>query len=379
MIDENVCDTHFPEPVDDQYITHRGILQDGQSTSLLATVHVVRSIQPLVKLLKSPCISLDTIHSCEKHLDECMRLLPPPLLLSSTEPLDPRSIAPMVYLQNVRLILHRHNLSPYCPAEARYGAVDFCVRVALDTSRLISRCFGVPSSSATRYDFAVSATTLLCTHLWRCTLFLLFRGEYEAASVLVGAFSAIDTARKVTVDCGRNISFFLKCIVERLQNGLVGDFERDEELMAYLSGDMQSSAENSWVWQGSETGANLNRLTPDHEPRISPLGSHSSWPLFARASPEQDSYDRVGAEEEPHDWAGWRTIEESLRFLWEQQQGQRRQKRDILTHQNALLAANMRPGEEQRPSLPPLRLQPPQQQQQPFSPSHSMMTIANII
>jgi len=31
----------------------------------------------------------------------------------------------------------------------------------------------------------------------------------------------------------------------------------DEELMAYVSGDLQASPENSWVWTGSETGMNI--------------------------------------------------------------------------------------------------------------------------
>lgn len=385
MIDDNACDTEYPEPVDDQYITHQGISQEASSTSLLATIHVVRSVQPILKLFKSPCLTNETLQSCEKHLDACMSLLPPPLLLSSTELLDPRSITPMINLQNIRIILHRHNLSPFCAPEARYRAVNMCVNVALGTSRLISRCFGSPATSISRRDFALSATTLLCTHVWRCTLFLIFRGEYEAASVLVHALSTIDMARTVTVDCGRNISFFLRCVVERLQSGIVGDFERDEEMMAYVSGDVQSSAENSWIWQGSETGANLISMLDDQG---SSPAVKSDWPLFARANPEKSLYDRVSTEEPPQDWDGWELIERSLHYLWEQQQ---QQQRGNFTHQSFGLSPGLRPGGPQRLAdpLPSLRLQPLQQQQlsqppqqsqqQAATPGTSRMTIASII
>jgi hypothetical protein len=361
MIDDDACDTEYPEPVDDQYITNHGVLQDGQSTPLLATIHVVRSVQPLVRLFKSEFISPETILSYEKHLDACHDLFPPPLLLSSKEPLDPRSIAPMIYLQNVRMMLHRHNISPFCRPEARHRAVQACVNIALNTSQLLSRCMG--PTSATRYDLAVSATTLLCTHLWRCTLFLLFRAEYEAALVLVQAFFTIGSAKSVTVDCGQHIAFFIKCIIDRFQSGVGGDFEQDEELMAYVSADMQSSAENSWVWQGSETGANLSTKSAVGQDRAdtSPGVGGSGWPPFARADLSRISYDRVLVEEAPQDWDGWEQLERSLHYLLEQQRQQRQ------------------PRESHPPpsTVPPPPLQPARQQQ--ASPGNSRMTIANII
>ena len=366
MIDDNACDTEYPEPVDDQYIAADGICQGGQSTPLLATIHVVRSVQPLVRLFKSDCISAETIESYERHLEACHKLFPSPLLLSSTELLEPRSIAPMIYLQNVRMMLHRHNLSPFCKPGARHQAVAACVTIALNTSQIMSRCMG--PSPATRRDLAVSATTLLCTHIWRCTLFLLFRSHYEPALTLVQALSVIGSARNVTFDCGRHIAFFMRCIVDRLQSGPVGDFEQDEELMAYVSADLQSSAENSWVWQGSETGSNLSTNSPVGQDSAGT--SHdfcgSSWPPFARADLSQTSYDHVLAEEAPQNWDGWEQVERSLHDLLEQQyQRQQMQSRESRHPPNA--------------GSPPWLQPAQQQQQQPVSPSSSRMMIANII
>jgi hypothetical protein len=264
----------------------------------------------------------------------------------------------MIYLQNVRLMLHRHNLSPFCRPEARYRAVEACVNIALNTSRLMSRCMG--PTSVTRYDLAVAANTLMCTHLWRCTLFLLFRSEYEAALTLVQAFSAIGYARNVTVDCGRHIAFFTRCISDRVESGVIGDFEHDEELMAYVSADLQSSAENSWVWHASETRANLD--TAPQDPVDASYGiCRSGWPPFARADLSQLHYDRVLVEEAPQGWEGWDQVERSLHKLLEQQ---RQQKQTREWHPSPS-------------TVPPRQLQP--DQQPPANSGNSRMIIANII
>ena len=263
LIDDADCDTEYPEPVDDQYITPNGILRGGESTPLLPTIHVVRSFQFLTKLFKSSWITPETLQSTENYLATCMTLFPKQLLLSSTEPLDPRSIAPLVYFQNARLLLHRHNLSPSCPPGFRLHAVNQCAHIALDTARLLSRCIAHTLSSDLndwRPLLAASASTLLCTHIWRCILFLLFRAEYAPASILVEAASAIGDSRLVNISCGRNISFFLRSLLERMRLGQAEDLETDEEIMVYVSGDMQSSPDNGWVWQGSETGADLSNL-----------------------------------------------------------------------------------------------------------------------
>lgn len=332
LIDDADCDTEYPEPVDDQYITDQGIMSMGQpSTPLLATIHVVRSLQSLIKLFKSPSITTDTLVSREKYFDTCMSLFPPHLQLSSRTYLDPRSLAPIIYFQNARIVLHRHNLSPSCSIELRRQAIDNCVGVSSETTALLSRCMQPVSPHGASADassdwsarLATSASTLLCTHIWRCTLFLLFRGEYSSALLCVRASSAIGTARLVNTSCGRNLAFFLRCLLEKLQRGETTELERDEEMMAYVSGDLQSSTDNSWVWSGSETGMNL--VKDRHPPQVlGSTASPSSFPFQQVASSDLSSaaHTTILTEEEGRDWGGWEWIERHLQFLLEQQQQQ---------------------------------------------------------
>lgn len=42
--------------------------------------------------------------------------------------------------------------------------------------------------------------------------------------------------------------------------GHVPDLDRDEETISYVSGDMQGTSAGSWVWHGSQTGSQLERM-----------------------------------------------------------------------------------------------------------------------
>ena len=378
MIDDEACTTQYPEPVEDYYITNDGILgQEGRSTPLLATIHVVRSVQPMVRLFKSSHIASEAISQCEQHLLACMRLFPQALQLTSTESIEPRSIAPMVYLQNMRLLLHRHNLSPYCPPESRRRAVEACTSVAYDTHRLVSRSLGSPSTSTSRRDFAISATTLLCTHIWRCALFAIFSADYESALVLVWALSIVDSARSVTAHCGRNLLFFINCITDRMRSGVMSNPEHDEELMAYVSADMQSNIETSWIWQGSETGANLGKIAEDQEPGDkSHAPTRPSWPPFARAV----SYEQSLAEDDvPRDWADWEQVERSLQYLREQHLRQRGLQRTTSQDYSPSHGTPSRSAHGSADLNRPGMLHAPSQQTQLTNPGNSRMNIANII
>lgn len=340
LIDDGEFDTEYPEPVDDQYITEQGLLSSGQpSTPLLATIHVVRSIQYLLKLFKSPSINKETLQSRENYLSACMALFPKQLQLNSTEYLDPKSLPPVIYFQNARLVLHRHNLSPFCTTELRLQAIDQCLAVARDTAHLLSRCMAMPPFNTAlpqqqqspldwRVYLAASASSILCTHMWRCILLLLFRSEYPLALELIRASAAIGNARQVNVSCGRNIAFFLRCLVERLQQAKPPDLDRDEEMLVYVSADMQSSTDSSWVWQGSETGIRLSGLGKRKSPespaqlRIIPSSSDARQDMRDRNEYSSNSPGAVLSEEEKASWGGWEAIEQSVHYLLEQQQKQ---------------------------------------------------------
>ncbi|PYH45821.1 transcription factor domain-containing protein [Aspergillus saccharolyticus JOP 1030-1] len=358
LINDQDCDVDLPCPVDEQYISEGKVVSESpQTSSLLASIHVVRSIGQLSRTLKSPTISPATLETFERHFSACLATFPPQYLPRSEQYLDPRSLAPIIYLQNARLLLHRHNMSPYCGPEARRSAMEFCVSTAQDTARLLSRCMRSPPTSPRhghstssgedwRPLFAASAGAMLCVHLWRCVLLLLFRQEYAAALVCVQASSVIGDSRAVNAACGQYLAFFLKTLCQRSETIMP---ERDEELIAYVSGDMQGTIESSWVWQGSETGSQLETMSPQ-------ISSPASY----------GRPDTMIAE----NWEGWDWVEQTVRYMSERQQ-QQQQQQELQQHaskpaESAYLGPDAAATSSDATT--------PQS-----SSSHSRMTIASII
>lgn len=110
LIHDHDCDVDLPCPVDEQFISEGASVPEGHKTTpLLATIHVVRSIGPLTKTLKSPVISPATLETFERHFNACLATFPIQYHPKSDQYLDPRSLSPIIYLQNARFILHRHN------------------------------------------------------------------------------------------------------------------------------------------------------------------------------------------------------------------------------------------------------------------------------
>ncbi|KAJ9193366.1 transcriptional regulator family: Fungal Specific TF [Paecilomyces variotii] len=376
LINDQDCDVDLPCPIDEQFISEGGTLpESGQSTPLLATIHVVRSIGQLTKTLRSPVITPATLETFERHFSACLATFPVHYLPKSDQPLDPRSLAPIIHLQNARLFLHRHNISPLCPPEVRYPAIQFCLEIALDTARLLSRCMHLPADIQQGYQvsntgdwrplLASSASTMLCVHVWRCILMLLFREEYSAALVCVQASAAIGGSRSVNNACGRYIAFFLRLLLDRLRRPEVVVLDRDEEMLAYVSGDMQSSTEESWIWQGSETGSQL--------PTVSPRSSNT--PPFGGNATQGLREDSVSGERDP-EWEGWGWVQRTVEYLVnEKEQRQRTYDRnDIQTLPRSMETRSDPPsvGSETTSSS-----STPQQPRS--SASNSRMTIASII
>lgn len=358
LINDQDCEVDLPCPiVDERFIPDGSNIPDSQQTTpLLATIHVVRSIGQLTRTLRCSTIVLATIETFERHFDACLATFPTSYHPRSDLPLDPRSLAPIIYLQNARLILHRHNISPICPADTRSYALDYCLSTALDTTNLLSRCLQHPPGGPVEDRqtlFASAATTMLCTHIWRCTLFLLYRQEYAAALVCVQASGIIGDLRAVNAACGRYLAFFVRCLLDRVRRpGPAIDFSCDEELIAYVSGDMQGSSDDSWVWNGSETGSHLEVLSPQ-------LGGSP----VAHPEPSHESLD----------WEGWDWIERTVHYLFSEQQERQRQQHQsrpetqepIKANESTYLSPNAPTGESEIVRR--------------NSSSHSRMTIASII
>lgn len=341
LINDQDCDIDLPCPVDDQYLTEGHIPEVQQTTPMLATIHVVRSIGQLTRTLRSTTISPATLETFERHFNTCLATFPTHLHPKNDQDLDPRSLAPIVYLQNARLLLHRHNISPYCQSSVRSSAMDYCVSTALDTANILSRCMrDRPGNGDWRPLFASCAGTLLCTHIWRCALFLLYRREFAAALVCVQASAAAGDMRSVNASCGRYLAFFLRCLTERTRQTDAMDLDHDEEMMAYVSGDMQGTTDGSWVWQGSETGSHLEAVSNMRTTSVPP-------------GPETD-------------WEGWEWIEKTVQYLLnEKQRGLDRRDVPIEPRQESSSLLNPEPAASDTDRR--------------SSSTHSRMTIASII
>lgn len=261
----------MPSPVDDQYmepgIPWASSPTPEQSTSLLLPmIQVIGGIARLLRILKSDRLAESALQAYDSHFNQCLNAFPAQHQGRANGYIDPTELPPIIYLQNARLMLHRHNLKPICDSVERSAAIDHCVLVAKGTAEFLRRCMqpsGQPRShEAQQHDtwesrIISSSSAFFCTHVWRCTLFLCFRLDFKNALSCARASAIVDTARPVNVDCGRYLAFFLHEMISRMDQG--AQLESDEEMIAYVSGDLQGSFENSWIWQESKAGVNIGK------------------------------------------------------------------------------------------------------------------------
>jgi hypothetical protein len=287
MINDEDCDLDLPFAKDDVKpgSDNRGnSASSSQSISpFLSTLRVVREIPNLLQALKTSTISPRTLDQHDLYLNNCLASFPAHCQTRKPDRLDPQAITPMIYLQNTRLLLHRHNLSILCSPEARAAAIDQCCLIAKDTTQLLSHCMIDPPEPLDQHPSGQHtwrglvrrvASAFLCTHIWRCTLFLCLGGEFSAASICVKFSAAMGNARPVNVACGKYLAFFLDHLAHKIRQEPTAYFEQDEETIAYVSGDLQGSVDHSWVWQadddfrGGVTQSPLATAPPDREASI---------------------------------------------------------------------------------------------------------------
>lgn len=111
--------------------------------------------------------------------------------------------------------------------------------------------------------------------------------------------------------------------------------------MAYVSGDMQGTADGSWVWQGSETGANLENIS----------GRSVSGPV------QTDSQ-----------WEGWDWVEKTVAHLFGEKQRRDYERRDVAMESRSESSAMLAPQSAGSDTT-----------ERRSSSAHSRMTIASII
>ena len=353
MINDEDCDVNLPNTNDELSPYSRDAwhlpVASGSQSAFPLIVQVTRCISPMLALSKGIFIPKSTLHGFDEQLDSCLNTFPAHQQIRVHDYLDPRTIHPLIYIQNARLILHRRNLSPFCPPELRTAAIDNCVLAAKDTATILARTmqeFSVPSQSlsaskAWELNLAESASAFLCTHIWRCVLFLCLRREFIVAAVCSRASTVIGKRRAVNSACGRHLAFYLQLVYEKLQREDWSYLEHDEDLLAYASGDLQST-DYSWVWERSEQDSPYGNSDFN---RVTGLG----------ASPKKD--ESVG-------WNDWHSIVETLERLATEQQ---RSPQQLLRHQESRDASYLSPPNDSN-------------QQSIVSPGgSSRISIANII
>lgn len=336
MIDDADCDVSLPAAVDDHFIDDRGMSvppgSEPVTHCLLPVIHVARSYAALGRVLASPTIAPTQLATFDQHFASCWRTFPAPCDTSSHAPLSPHILNPLTYLLHARLLLHRHNLAPTCPPDTRRAALEQCMHTAIDTAELLTR---------TTSSLPDGATSLLTTHIFRCALFLLLTGYLEQASMCVRALAAIGARRDIANPCGRYISSFVSVLsskraeyasllassgspslhhphhspygqpprpggLEALRETLL----RDEELIAYVSADLQAEVDTAWIWAGGERDQVSSPLATS--PSFKRPGGPGSAPRSSIFSLEY----RAGiSEDESRDWGGWDRVEGSIRAL----------------------------------------------------------------
>ncbi|KAJ1338436.1 proline utilization trans-activator [Microdochium nivale] len=312
MIDDADCDVQLPEPYDDHHLHTEGPIHPLNGTplthSIHKVIHVVRSFSTLRRALSAPTISPSQLAAIDSHLAHCQRQFPAPCDPASDAKIGPYMLVPLAYLLSARLSLHRHNMAPDCPRELRIGSIEACSAIAADTALLITRTQSLEDA----------ATSLLTTHIFRCVLFLLLRGWYDRASTCILALKSIDCRRDVAIPCGRYIAFFVSVISTRHAEavasrasplgysksapyaGVPGPVTDallyDQELLTYLSVDMQGELESGWVWDRAEY---------DNNAQTRPVGGGLA-----------DHNNRTGLNvDERQGWGGWDNLLAAVRDL----------------------------------------------------------------
>ena len=304
MNDEEKFDVKLPSPVDDRHLqgTSRNSpdIAAPSTSPFLMTIQITKEISSVIGVLKGSNLDGSTLTANEDRLSACLRGLPPRHQIDATERLEPMELHPIMSVQSSRLILHRHNLLPNCPRDARTGAIDACASIGRETARVLRRCLVDPSKvqfsaliRSTEQMIVSSVSAFLCVHMWRCTLFLCYRFDFASALICARFSSIVGKARPINTACGRYLEFFLREMLAKWRAHV--RFDEDEEMIAYVSGDLQGNLGHAWVWQDG-IGDGVAKSVNDG-PR----------PVIANGHTNQRDGDS--------DWAGWECILSTLEHL----------------------------------------------------------------
>lgn len=351
LINDDDCEVALPSSLDDRYIQQRGYTRQNHDqppfAGFLALIQTTRLFSHLHKVLKIVPVAPQNLKYIEDMFHATLALLVEPYQRNSDSPLEQAALLPLFAFQTGRFLLYRPNLSTLCRPVERSEALHRCTLVGQETAKYISRSLHSAadperwrSKAAQQLSFGI-----VTLHLWRCILILAFSADYEAALMCLHLAAAIGDSSQINVACGRNLAFFLDRLLDRIRSG-VGTrhhLEYDEEMLAYVSGDLQGSSDHAWVWSTSEHGvssplspasATSSTFSQTHsqyhphqstprtsldrdrdEPSTQNSAANASLALRPTpASPTQASAERP--------WDGWPGLERRLRQLMEEHRAQ---------------------------------------------------------
>ncbi|KAJ8110172.1 hypothetical protein OPT61_g6911 [Boeremia exigua] len=371
LINDNDCDISLPSPADDRYVQPQGFFRTHANiapfTGSLAVVQITRMFAPLYQALKSSTVSPQTLQSFDQQFRSRLQQLPEAYQPCSTAVLETAAIPPLFALLTAQFHLYRRNLSPVCHITERREAFRQCASVAQETAKYISRALHSPPKAELEKGWparvAPMASNLTCMHLWRCILISCFRGDYDAALMCSHMLGVVGNVRQIGAGCGKNIVFVLEKLVDRVRSGHGSpqQLEYDEEMLAYISGDVQASAEHGWVWSGSDLTAK------------GPQSSYSASRTSSQDQPMRDAVPQSSASALPTiEWEGWGKVDQLIRLLMDESRPRTAQPPPYYPPpHNPVKRVQLGPNDQSPPKPAPLP--------SPAPSNASRISIANII
>ncbi|KAI4955235.1 hypothetical protein J4E91_001093 [Alternaria rosae] len=376
IINEVDCEISLPTAVDDRYIqpnsSFRSLAKPTHYTGFMANIHITRLYAPLRQILKSSVVLPQSLQTFDEELRLKLLLLPEAYQPDSNTLFDMSALPTIFCLLSARFSVYRRNLTPVAGLAERASALKRCFSVSQDTATYVSRALHNPpkqDSGKTWEELVASiASNAVCLHLWRCILVLCFRGEYKAALVCLHLSRAIGNRRKVNTACGKHVAFFLDRMFDRVRTGRASSYqlEQDEEMIAYVSADAQSSLEHSWVWAGDNLISSSSKQDATPVATRSPSGDE---PMRDALPLRTSSGSPMNSTTEPDEWS---KVEQMVKQLM-----------DELLHRSTQSPAYYPPPHNpvKRVQLAPEAPSPPKMapNPNPMPSGTSRISIANII
>jgi hypothetical protein len=370
LINDNDCDLSLPSPAEDRYIQPQGFFRTHTNTApftgSLAVIQITQMYAPLYQTLKSSIVTPPTLQSYESRFRSKMQQLPESYQAVSNAVLELVALPPLFSLLTAQYQLYRRNMSPVCHITERREAIRQCATVAQDTAKYISRALHNPPKAELEKSWperaATVASNMTCMHLWRCILILCFRGDYDAALMCSHLLSVVGDLRLVGLGCGKNLVFVLDKLLDRVRSGHGSpqQLEYDEEMLAYISGDVQASVEHGWAWAGTDL---TSMRSP--EPGASRLSSQDQ--------PMRDAIPHRHTTASPsNEWRGWARVDQLIRQLMDENRPRTAQPPTYYPPpHNPVKRVQLGPNDQSPPKPTPLP--------SPAPSNASRISIANII